>query len=76
MYRTSNDSIQYWPIEHGCLGGDMAVTVFIQGVLTFLISSALVHGDMRNGRCPLACPGSSPLRPLCLTRIFVFCFSQ
>ena len=49
MYRTGTSPIQYWAITKGCLGGDMAVTVFIQGVLTFLISSSLVHADIRKG---------------------------
>lgn len=29
--------------------GDMAVTTFIQGILTFVIASAMVHVDMRKG---------------------------
>lgn len=36
-----------WPLPKNTLAGDMAVTVFIQGILTFVIASAMVHVDMR-----------------------------
>ncbi|EJT98226.1 hypothetical protein DACRYDRAFT_83971, partial [Dacryopinax primogenitus] len=41
--------IEVWPIQHNTIAGDMAVTTFIQGILSFFIVSGLVHSDMRNG---------------------------
>ncbi|GAA6044194.1 hypothetical protein JCM8097_006807 [Rhodosporidiobolus ruineniae] len=51
MYRTidPNDTILMWPIAHNTIAGDCAVTTFIQGILTFVISSGMVHVDMRHG---------------------------
>ncbi|KZO97336.1 hypothetical protein CALVIDRAFT_536352 [Calocera viscosa TUFC12733] len=41
--------IEVWPIQHNTIAGDMAVTTFIQGILTFVIVSGMVHRDMRIG---------------------------
>lgn len=49
MYR-GQDNITMWKLSHNTIAGDMAVTTFIQGILTFVISSALVHVDMRTGK--------------------------
>ncbi|GAA5879318.1 hypothetical protein JCM8547_000662 [Rhodosporidiobolus lusitaniae] len=51
MYRTIDlgDTIEMWPIQHNTIAGDVAVTTFIQGILTFVISSGMVHVDMRHG---------------------------
>ncbi|GAA5973444.1 hypothetical protein JCM11641_006464 [Rhodosporidiobolus odoratus] len=58
MYRTikPGDTIEMWPIQHNTIAGDCAVTTFvhfslflIQGILTFVISSGMVHVDMRHG---------------------------
>lgn len=57
MYRTTSDRISFWNIKHNTIAGDLGVTIFIQGILTFLISSALIHGDMRNATIP---PFSAP----------------
>ncbi|GAA5960344.1 hypothetical protein JCM8115_001149 [Rhodotorula mucilaginosa] len=59
MYRTikPTDTITMWDIRHNTIAGDCAVTVFIQvregsphGILTFVISSGMVHVDMRTGK--------------------------
>ncbi|GAA5909521.1 hypothetical protein JCM8208_006550 [Rhodotorula glutinis] len=51
MYRTikPQDTITMWDIRHNTIAGDVAVTVFIQGILTFVIASGMVHVDMRHG---------------------------
>ncbi|BGP50332.1 hypothetical protein JCM10450v2_006251 [Rhodotorula kratochvilovae] len=51
MYRTIDpgDTITMWDIRHNTVAGDVAVTVFIQGILTFVIASGMVHVDMRHG---------------------------
>ncbi|GAA6010670.1 hypothetical protein JCM10207_007796 [Rhodosporidiobolus poonsookiae] len=51
MYRTIDpgDTIEMWPIAHNTIAGDCAVTTFIQGILTFVIASGMVHVDMRHG---------------------------
>ncbi|GAA5908544.1 hypothetical protein JCM6882_001295 [Rhodosporidiobolus microsporus] len=51
MYRTIDpgDTIEMWPIAHNTIAGDCAVTTFIQGILTFIIASGMVHVDMRHG---------------------------
>ncbi|KAL8280309.1 hypothetical protein RQP46_007226 [Phenoliferia psychrophenolica] len=48
MYR-SQDNITMWTLAHNTVAGDMAVTTFIQGILTFVIASSMVHVDMRKG---------------------------
>ncbi|GAA6020771.1 hypothetical protein JCM8202_004571 [Rhodotorula sphaerocarpa] len=52
MYRTVHapGRITMWNIRENTIAGDCAVTVFIQGILTFVISSALVHVDLRTGK--------------------------
>ncbi|KDE04324.1 hypothetical protein MVLG_05205 [Microbotryum lychnidis-dioicae p1A1 Lamole] len=48
MYRSQNN-ITVWDINHNTIAGDCAVTVFIQGILSFVIASSFVHADIRNG---------------------------
>ncbi|ORY88975.1 hypothetical protein BCR35DRAFT_300732 [Leucosporidium creatinivorum] len=50
MYRTGTNSVTMWKLSENTVAGDLGVTVFIQGVLTFLIASSMVHVDMRNGK--------------------------
>ncbi|GAA5885806.1 hypothetical protein JCM16303_006071 [Sporobolomyces ruberrimus] len=42
------DTITMWDIRHNTIAGDVAVTTFIQGILTFIIASGFVHVDMRH----------------------------
>ncbi|SCZ88968.1 BZ3500_MvSof-1268-A1-R1_Chr1-1g00862 [Microbotryum saponariae] len=48
MYRSQNN-ITVWDIHHNTIAGDCGVTVFIQGILSFVIASSLVHADIRSG---------------------------
>ncbi|SCV71684.1 BQ2448_3272 [Microbotryum intermedium] len=48
MYR-GQDNVTVWDIRHNTIAGDCGVTVFIQGILSFVIASSLVHLDMRKG---------------------------
>ncbi|GAA6016298.1 hypothetical protein JCM11491_006807 [Sporobolomyces phaffii] len=50
MYRTikPRDTITMWDIRHNTIAGDVAVTTFIQGILTFIIASGFVHVDQRH----------------------------
>ncbi|KAM0754172.1 hypothetical protein T439DRAFT_172849 [Meredithblackwellia eburnea MCA 4105] len=48
MYRSQNN-ITMWILAHNTVAGDMGVTTFIQGILTFVIASSMVHVDMRKG---------------------------
>ena len=50
MYRTGTDKISMWKLSENTVAGDMAVTVFIQGTLTYIIAGSMVHVDMRNGK--------------------------
>ncbi|GAA97983.1 uncharacterized protein L969DRAFT_69919 [Mixia osmundae IAM 14324] len=54
MYRTQdpNDNtsrVTIWNLSHSTVAGDVGVTVIIQTVLSFVISSGMVHVDLRKG---------------------------
>lgn len=50
MYRTGADPISMWKLSENTVAGDLAVTVFIQGTLTYIIAGSMVHVDMRSGK--------------------------
>ncbi len=60
MYRSQSD-ITYWILARNTVAGDMGVTVLIQCIITFIITSALVHSELSTG--PVA-PLSRPWPPL------------
>lgn len=50
MYRKHSDTdITFWVLKHNTIAGDMAVTILIQGTVTFAITSAMVHRDIAMG---------------------------
>jgi len=42
--------VRIWILKNNTVAGDMAVTIFIQGVLTFCIASGMVHVDLRKNK--------------------------
>lgn len=61
MYRTTSQPISFWNIRHNTIAGDLGVTIFIQGILTFLISSSLIHADVRKRViAPFSAPWPAP----------------
>ncbi|KAA1086636.1 hypothetical protein PGT21_050116 [Puccinia graminis f. sp. tritici] len=46
MYLNAKN-VRIWILKNNTVAGDMAVTIFIQGVLTFCIASGMVHVDLR-----------------------------
>ncbi|KAI5477523.1 hypothetical protein MNV49_006310 [Pseudohyphozyma bogoriensis] len=57
MYH-GQDNVTMWDINHNTVAGDFGVTTFIQGILTMIIVSSMVHLDVRKGTLvkPLASP--------------------
>ena len=60
MYRSQSD-ITYWILVRNTVAGDMGVTVLIQCIVTFIITSSMVHSDLTTG--PVA-PLRKPWPPL------------
>ncbi|MBW0507213.1 hypothetical protein O181_046928 [Austropuccinia psidii MF-1] len=46
MYLNAKN-VRIWILKNNTVAGDMAITIFIQGVLTFCIASGMVHVDLR-----------------------------
>ncbi|WAR62822.1 hypothetical protein PtB15_15B410 [Puccinia triticina] len=49
MYLNAKN-VRIWILKNNTVAGDMAVTIFIQGVLTFCIASGMVHVDLRKNK--------------------------
>ncbi|KDN52287.1 hypothetical protein K437DRAFT_26939 [Tilletiaria anomala UBC 951] len=60
MYRSQSD-ITYWVLARNTVAGDMGVTVLIQSIVTFVITSSMVHSDLTTGS---VAPLSRPWPPL------------
>lgn len=43
-------SVRVWILTENTVAGDMAITIFIQGILTFCIASGMVHVDLRKNK--------------------------
>ncbi|KAG0141197.1 hypothetical protein CROQUDRAFT_664159 [Cronartium quercuum f. sp. fusiforme G11] len=43
-------SVRIWILAENTVAGDMAITIFIQGILTFCIASGMVHVDLRKNK--------------------------
>lgn len=56
MYRTTDDPIRIWPFDDNTIAGDMGVTVVIQQIVTYAITSQLCNFDLRHGLKPLRRP--------------------
>lgn len=57
MYRTPSDKeIRVWPLPQNTVAGDMGVTVIIQQLVTYIITSTLVNFDLRHGTKSLTRP--------------------
>lgn len=48
LYRQQSD-VRIWPFDKHTLAGDMGVTVIIQQIVSFIITSSLVHHDLYAG---------------------------
>lgn len=49
MYLNAKN-VRIWILKNNTVAGDMALTIFIQGVLTFCIASGMVHVDLRKNK--------------------------
>ncbi|KAH9448528.1 hypothetical protein MJO29_014740 [Puccinia striiformis f. sp. tritici] len=49
MYLNATN-VRIWILKNNTVAGDMGVTIFIQGVLTFCIASGMVHVDLRKNK--------------------------
>mgnify|MGYP000000112109 FL=1 len=56
MYRTTNKPIKMWPLNENTLAGDMGVTVVIQQIITYIVTSNLCNFDLRHGTRSLTRP--------------------
>ena len=57
MYRSTGDNeIRVWPLEKNTIAGDMGVTVILQQLATYLITSQLTNFDLRHGTKSLTRP--------------------
>lgn len=56
MYRTTDKDIRVWPLDQNTIAGDMGVTVIIQQIVTYIITSQLCNFDLRHGLKPLRHP--------------------
>lgn len=48
LYRTQ-PRVRIWPFDQQTVAGDMGVTIIIQQIVSFIITSALVHHDLYTG---------------------------
>ncbi|KAI8447454.1 hypothetical protein BY996DRAFT_7701452 [Phakopsora pachyrhizi] len=49
MYLNAKN-VRIWILKNNTVAGDMAVTIFIQGVATFCIASGMVHVELRKNK--------------------------
>ncbi|KOS16576.1 serine threonine protein kinase [Malassezia pachydermatis] len=57
MYRTPGPRpIRVWPFQDNTIAGDMGVTVIIQQIVTYVITSTLCNWDLRHGTKSLTRP--------------------
>lgn len=47
MYH-NQDQVRFWPLNQNTIAGDLGVTIIVQGIATYMITSGLVHADLRN----------------------------
>ena len=47
MYH-KQDQVRMWPLNQNTIAGDLGVTIIVQGLATYMITSGLVHADLRN----------------------------
>lgn len=56
MYRTTSLPIRMWPLSENTIAGDMGVTVVIQQIVTYIVTSTLCNFDLRHGTRSLTRP--------------------
>lgn len=49
MYRHSSKPVQLWNVNNNTLAGDAAVTIFVEILVAWIISAAMVCNDTRSG---------------------------